>query len=319
MVLRPTPAKLMFRKFLPLRITMTSVLTLDPTTLFFHTLCLSSQRHAASVENWRTTIETSLDSNTKAPRSTSTVPPPSLTLGSTHSSATSHSKRPVDDSIIDLCGPTPPPAKKHRTRAPITSTAVVNNVKITVNDDEFQEDDDRGGGLPDEYEVDGAEANAARMSPLKFGTRATSSVSGSCTMSFFHALLMFISKGLVGVKTEDTPQAANLLQQLPSQITLQPSLERKRSNSGRVKPFGIEDLPTGCNVNDAFTRISTPTYLLMVGHNKSPFSLPDSEDLAAMQTIFNNIYRSLQEYTIKIGPSCPVFTVVADCFVYSIL
>ena len=78
----------------------------------------------------------------------------------------------MEDSIIDISGPTP---KKLRT---YSSKCTVNNtVKITVNDDEFE--DLYSGGLSDYDEVDGPEAIAAHNSPPKNGAQATSSVSDS--------------------------------------------------------------------------------------------------------------------------------------------
>ena len=65
----------------------------------------------------------------------------------------------MEDSIINISGPTP---KKPRTYG---SKRTVNNmVKITVNNDEFEEDL-YGGGLSDYDEVDGPKAIAARNSP----------------------------------------------------------------------------------------------------------------------------------------------------------
>ena len=49
----------------------------------------------------------------------------------------------------------------------------------------------------------------------------------------------------------------------------------------------------------------------MLGHHKQPFGISDKDDLAEMQVIFNHLYQALQEYTIKIGTSCPVFGLVA--------
>ena len=155
---------------------MTTLLTLDPMTLFFYSLCLSSQHHATGVKNWRSRIEADINPTAHS-TSIPTVPPPSLTHGSTHSLLTSNSKQWIatDDSVIDLSGPTP---KKLRTYAPtLTSKPLINNtIKIAVNDDEY-EGDVHGGGLSDEDEVDGIEALAARVSPIKHGAWATNSVS----------------------------------------------------------------------------------------------------------------------------------------------
>jgi hypothetical protein len=48
----------------------------------------------------------------------------------------------------------------------------------------------------------------------------------------------------------------------------------------------------------------------MLGHSKMPFGMPDEEDVKGMQAIFNYLYNSLQEYTIKVGSNCPVFGMV---------
>ena len=155
---------------------MTTLLTLDPTMLFFYSLCLSSQHHATSVKNWRSRIEADINPTTHS-MSIFTVPPLSLTHGSTHSLLTSNSKRwiTMDDSVIDLSGHTP---KKLRTYTPmLTSKPLINNtIKIADNDDEY-EWDVRGGGLSDEDKVDGIEALAACVSPIKHGAWATNSVS----------------------------------------------------------------------------------------------------------------------------------------------
>ena len=67
----------------------------------------------------------------------------------------------MDNSIIDISGPTP---KKPRTYG---SKQTVNNmVKITLNDNEFEEDF-YGGGLSDYDEINGPEAIAACNSPPK--------------------------------------------------------------------------------------------------------------------------------------------------------
>jgi hypothetical protein len=121
-----------------------------------------------------------------------------------------------------------------------------------------------------------------------------------------------ILKGLVGVKMEDNTHAAGLLRQLPSQVTLYPAVGRQRSaTTGRLKAWTLNDLPKGCNIDDIFKLISLPTYIRMIGHHKQPFCIPDEDDLKAMQAIFNHLYQALQEYTIKIGTSCPVFVVVS--------
>ena len=48
----------------------------------------------------------------------------------------------------------------------------------------------------------------------------------------------------------------------------------------------------------------------MLGHNKTPFGVPDNEDLSGMQAIFNHVYKALESYTITIRSNCPVFRVV---------
>ena len=65
----------------------------------------------------------------------------------------------------------------------------------------------------------------------------------------------------------------------------------------------------GCNVNETFKLIASPTYLQMLGHSKTPFGITD-DDLSGMQAIFNYIYKALESYTIAIGSNCPVFRVM---------
>ena len=108
-----------------------SLLVLEPTTLFFHTLCFSRQCHVASVKNWRSTIETSFNSFPKAIHSTSTIPTaPPLTYTTTRPSTSNSNRRSVvDDSLIDLSGPTP---KKLRMYPPKCTAG--NTVKITLDE-----------------------------------------------------------------------------------------------------------------------------------------------------------------------------------------
>ena len=73
-----------------LTFTMTLLLTLNHTTLFFYTPSLSSQRHTTSVEHWRSAVDTNIHPGSNATHSA--PPAPSLTHASTHSSATSSSK-----------------------------------------------------------------------------------------------------------------------------------------------------------------------------------------------------------------------------------
>ena len=84
---------------------------------------------------------------------------------------------------------------------------------------------------------------------------------------------------------------------------------------GHLKAWTLSDLLKGCNIDDIFRLISSPTYLQMLGHHKRPFSVPDEDDLVAMQAIFSHIHQAHQEDMIKIGPSCPVFRVVTILFV----
>ena len=79
---------------------------------------------------------------------------------------------------------------------------------------------------------------------------------------------------------------------------------------GCLKAWTLSDLPKGCNVDDIFRLISSQTYLQMISHHKQPFSVPDEDDLGDA----GHIYQAHQEYTIKIGPSGPVFRVVTILF-----
>ena len=141
--------------------TMTTLLTLDDTMLFFHTLCLSSKHHVASVKNWWSSVDTTFNPSPSA----STAP--SLTRLSTHS-LISKCQSAANDSIINLCGPT---LKKLRTQGP--KTTIINSIVKVVVDGE---DDICGGSFSDQEEMDCPEAFAACLSPLKYGAWVTSSV-----------------------------------------------------------------------------------------------------------------------------------------------
>ena len=155
-----------------LTITMTSLLTLDHTTLFFYTLSLSSQHHTTSVEHWRSAVDTNIHPGSNA--TCSAPPAPSLTHTSTCSSAKSSSKCQFD-AIIDLSGPT---LKKLRNCSPRTvANAIANSkVKVAINYDNDYGDLCRGSHS-DKDEKDFSEAVAAHLSPFKNGAWATNSVS----------------------------------------------------------------------------------------------------------------------------------------------
>ena len=123
---------------------------------------------------------------------------------------------------------------------------------------------------------------------------------------FFHLLTIIKLKGLVGVNTEDSPKAIHLYQQPPSKTAPQ----CQHTTTGRLKAWTLENLPKGCNVNKTFKLIASPTYLQMLGHSKTPFGIPDDDNLLGMQAIFNHVYKALESYMISIGSNCPVFGVV---------
>ena len=155
-----------------LTFTMTLLLTLNHTTLFFYTPSLSSQRHTTSVEHWRSAVDTNIHPGSNATHSA--PPAPSLTHASTHSSATSSSKHQFD-AIIDLSGPT---LKKLRNRSPKTVANAITNSKVKVAIDYDNDYGDLcGGGHSDEDEKDCSKAVAACLSPLKNGAWAMNSVS----------------------------------------------------------------------------------------------------------------------------------------------
>ena len=144
------------------------------------------------------------------------IPTPSLVHSSTHTAVMSTSKQQsTNNSVIDLSYPTP---KKPRTQGPKT-TIVKSNVKIaTYIEDDY--DNMERGWLSDKDEIDCPEAVAACLSPLRNGAQVTSSVSG---FQFrLHVLIIIIRlKGLVHIKTEDSPKAIHLYQQPPSQTVPQ--------------------------------------------------------------------------------------------------
>ena len=130
--------------------------------------------------------------------------------------------------------------------------------------------------------------------------------------SHLHLLTIIELKGLVSIKTEDSPKAICLYQQPPSKTAPQ----HQHTATGWLKAWTLENLPKGCNVNETFRLIASPTYLQILGHSKTPFGILDDDDLLGMQAIFNHIYKALESYTIAIGSNCPVFGVV--CYYYYI-
>ena len=161
------------------------------------------------------------------------------------------------------------------------------------------------GWLSDKDEINCSEAVAARLGPLQNGAWVTSSV--SCFQFHLHVLIIIIRlKGLVHVKTEDSPKAIRLYQQPPSQTAPQ----CQRTTTGQLKAWTLENLPKHCNINETFKLIASLTYLQMLGHNKTTFGIPDDEDLSGIQAIFNHVYKALESYTITIRSNCPVFRVV---------
>ena len=145
---------------------MTLLLTLDHMTLFFCTLCLSSQHHVASIEHWQSVIDKNFDPDSNS------VPTPALTYVSTHSSTTSTSKCQYDanDPIIDLCVPMPKKLRTYHSRT-IANAIVDSKVKVGKNDDWCS------SGLSYRNEMNSSEAIAAHLSPFKNGAWATNSVS----------------------------------------------------------------------------------------------------------------------------------------------
>ena len=142
------------------------LLTLDHTTLFFYTLCLSGQHHVASIEHWQSAIDKNLDYDSNS------VPTPTLPYVSTHSSTTSSLKGRYDakDSVINLCGPMPKKLRPYYSRT-IANAIVDAKVNIDKNNDWYS------GGLSDRNEMNGSEATAACLSPFKNGAWAMNSVS----------------------------------------------------------------------------------------------------------------------------------------------
>ena len=53
---------------------------------------------------------------------------------------------------------------------------------------------------------------------------------------------------------EDSPQAARLLQQGPSQVASE-ARQCQRNTNGHLKAWSVKDLPKGCNTNDTFKLI----------------------------------------------------------------
>lgn len=157
---------------------MASLLTLDHTTVFFHTLCYSRQDevHDKNVLTWRAALSTATDPS--RPRSHMDHSVPGLTTGTTFSTgnASSHSsKRPH---IVDISHPTPRKnSKRPKVHVPSPAKAP-KQPKVVAPEEEDDSINEGVGGLSDHDEINGKEMLAAKESPLKpSGARVTSSVS----------------------------------------------------------------------------------------------------------------------------------------------
>ena len=121
----------------------------------------------------------------------------------------------------------------------LTSKPLTNNtIKIAVDDDKSK-GDVYGGGLSDRDDVNGIEALAACVSPIKHRAWATNSVSNLELNTDYYKL-----KGLVGVKMEYTTQAVDLHHQSSSQATLQPALGHQHNTTSCLRAWTIKNLLT---------------------------------------------------------------------------
>ena len=208
----------------------------------------------------------------------------------------------TNDLVIDFSCST---LKKPRIEGPKTKSKV--RVMTYIEDDY---DNIEHGWLSDKDEIDCPEAVVAHLSPLKNGEGVTSSVSNFWllfTLTYYYWILTIIElKGSVGVKTEDSLKAIHLYRQPPSETAPQ----HQHTATGQLKAWTLKNLPKGCNVNETFKLIASPTYPQILGHSKMPFGIPDDNDLSGMQAIFNHVYKALKSYMISIGSNCPVFRVV---------
>lgn len=157
-------------------VAMTSLLTLDHTTLFFHTLSLSRKPNSANpIQAWRDRIDysTSTTSGTTSARSTSTVPATVSTISTTSRQL----KRQQSQSLIDLSGPTP--AKRSKAAVSPKKPKAL-HAETTIKPEPQEPDDSLLGGASDHDELHGKELEAAKLSPVKGpgAPRPTSSVSG---------------------------------------------------------------------------------------------------------------------------------------------
>lgn len=179
-----------FVSFFPsINVSMDSLLTLDHTTVFFHTLGLSRQTHTANVENWRLTLRNATEKgNRSKPRSlqsTSTVP--GLTTGSTQSDVSS--KRPH---FSDVMNPTPrKSSKRPKVASPTPSkpttkpTPTAIQLQIEGGDSEYEEEDGVGG-LSSHDETQGEEMLLAKKSPIKPSSARTTSTVCTCIILGVH-------------------------------------------------------------------------------------------------------------------------------------
>ena len=182
-----------------------------------------------------------------------------------------------------------PTPKKSRTQGPKT-TVIDPIVKVVINN----EDNMCGGGFPDEEVVDYPETFAACLSPFKHGAQVTNSVSTSWL--YLHIVNIIALKGLVQVKTEDTLQATHVLQQGPSQISLQAS-QCQCCATGHLKAWSLENLPNGCNVNNTSSLLCPQPTFRCLAIIRSHLTSQTTTTFWACRPSLIMSTRALQDYT----------------------
>lgn len=85
-----------------------------------------------------------------------------------------------------------------------------------------------------------------------------------------------------------------------------------RSKTGRKLALSNRDLPDGVHEKDRWHRHFIPTFLCWVGRQPDPWNLPDNQVVAALQQIWDVVYKKIP-YTVE--PKDAVVAVVCIIFV----
>lgn len=164
-----------------------SLLTLDHTTVFFYTLSLSSlnETHSNNVETWRTKLHNAITVDPGKPRSvasTSTVP--GLTAASTRSDSSSkrqHSSASAFEVTSPASKPKAPKRFKPNSSASTKPLAPVFTATVKLQDEDGYRE---MGGISDHDEMHGMEMEVAKSSPIKNIEQARATASVSATLPY---------------------------------------------------------------------------------------------------------------------------------------